>query len=273
MTEHMAIITVVYNNYDVLNDFLRSLREQINQSYHLFIADGSDVKKLIDTHDIYATVLPIKNHGYAYGVNAGLEAAIKNNIQSYCVINDDVFFQPDFVETLKISFKAHPGSLIGGKIYYASGFEYHKEKYQKTDQGNVLWYAGGTVDWDHALTKHHGVDEVDTGKYKSEEKTGFITGCLTCFDKDVINTVGFWDSKYFLYYEDADFCERAKQKKIPLVFDPTLKIWHKNAQSTEGAGSSVHQKFQKQGRLRFAMKYAPWWTKLHILKNYFLNRL
>ena len=273
MTEHIAIITVVYNNYEVLNDFLRSLREQINQSYHLFIADASDNKKPIDTHDIYAIVLPIKNHGYAYGVNAGLETAIKNNIHTYCIINDDVFFQPDFVETLKMSFKTHPKSLIGGKIYYAPGYEFHKEKYQKSDLGNVLWYAGGSVDWDHALIKHRGVDEVDSGKYESVERASFITGCLTCFDKSVIDTVGSWDIKYFLYYEDADFCERAKRKNIPLVFDPTLKIWHKNAQSTEGAGSAIHQRFQKQGRLRFAMKYAPWRTKMHIVKNYFLNRL
>ena len=130
MTEHIAIITVVYNNYDVLEDFLHSLRAQINQSYHLFIVDASDVKKPINTQDIYSTILPIKNHGYAYGVNVGLEEAIKNNIHTFCIINDDVFFQPDFVQTLQMSFKSHPRSLIGGEIYYAKGFEFHKEKYQ-----------------------------------------------------------------------------------------------------------------------------------------------
>ena len=273
MKHHIAIITVAYNNYSVLQDFIHSLRTQTNQSYQLFIVDASDKKKSLDFHDIYSSIIPIENHGYAYGVNIGLKAAITEGISKFCVINDDVYFNPDLIDNLLISFSKHPKTLLGGKIYYAPGYEYHKDKYAEKDKGNVIWYAGGTVDWDHALIKHRGVDEIDSAKFESEEKTGFITGCLTCFDKDVIDTIGFWDNGYFLYYEDADFCERAKRHNIPLIYDPSLIIWHKNAQSTEGAGSKLHQKFQKRGRLRFAMKYAPWRTKLHILKNYFLNRL
>ncbi len=64
------------------------------------------------------------------------------------------------------------------------------------------------------------------------------------YDKKIYEKVGKWDESYFLYYEDADFCERALKKQISLIYDSTIMLWHKNAQSTGGSGSSLHQKYQ-----------------------------
>jgi GT2 family glycosyltransferase len=96
---------------------------------------------------------------------------------------------------------------------------------------------------------------------------------LMLYDISVKKIVEKWDESYFLYYEDADFCERAKRKNIPLYYDPSIIIWHKNAQSTDGSGSSLHTKFQRINYFKFAMKYAPLRTKLHVLKNYFFTTI
>jgi GT2 family glycosyltransferase len=188
-------------------------------------------------------------------------------------MNNDVLFQSDFVDEILLSMAAHHGSLIGGKIYYAPGYEFHKDRYDKKDVGKVIWYAGGKVDWAHALTYHVGVDVVDQGQFDLELRTEFITGCLMCFDKQVIDTIGYWDEKYFMYYEDADYCERAKLKNIDLIYNPSIRLWHKNAQSTSGSGSEFHIKTQEKARVRYALKYAPLRTRFHIIKNYLLNNL
>lgn len=271
MTKHIAIITVVYNNYTILDEFCDSLRSQSIKNFHLYIADASSNKQPIDISDFPHTILPIENKGYAHGVNEGLKQAKSDGIEHFCVINDDVYFEKTFVADLEKSFQSHPKTVFGGKIYYASGYEFHKDRYESKDLGNVLWYAGGAVDWNHATTSHRGVDDVDQGQYNTEEKTDFITGCLTCFDKATLDAIGFWDEKYFLYYEDADFCERAKRENIDLWYTPEIRIWHKNAQSTEGSGSALHQSFQKKSHLKYALKYAPFRTKVHVLKNYFLS--
>ncbi len=272
MTPRLAIITVVYNNYDVLKDFFVSLEKQTNQNFHVFIADLSTKREVIPSGKVPFSLVECTNLGYAFGVNMGINYAIKEGLDHFCVINDDVFFKKDFVENIHHSFSVYASSLIGGKIYYAPGFEYHKERYTTADLGNVLWYAGGTVDWSHAITHHKGVDEVDRGQYNAPEDTEFITGCLMCFDKTVIDKIGMWDSNYFLYYEDADYSERARRAGITLRYDPKLVIWHKNAQSTDGAGSEIHQKYQERARNRYAFKYAPVRTKFHVLKNYFLKK-
>ena len=266
----IALITVIYNNYQVLDDLFASLKKQTDTAYHLYIADASSEKQTIDVASIPHTVIPIENKGYAHGVNAGLQQAIDDGCTQFCVMNDDIYFEKDFIASIIVALEKHPQSLIGGKIYYAPGYEYHTSRYNKQDEGNVLWYAGGTVDWSHATTHHRGVDEVDSGQYNKSGKTDFITGCLMCFDKEIIDAIGLWDESYFLYFEDADYCERAKEKNIRLIYVPEIIIWHKNAQSTDGSGSKLHERYQRNARFKFGMKYAPLRTKIHLFKNRFL---
>ncbi len=273
MNKKLAIISVSYENYSLLEDFLASLTKQINRNFHLFITDLSVVKKPILKKNFGLTVLTGENLGYAHGVNLGLKEAIRQGYELFCVINDDVFFKDDLVEKALSALGKHPQSIIGGKIYYAPGHEYHKERYDKKDLGKVLWYAGGEIDWDHMMIKHRGVDEIDKNQYDISSESEFITGCLMLFDKNVLNKVGFWNESYFLYFEDADFCILAKRVGLKLYYDPSLVIWHKVSQSTGGSGSTIHQKYQSKNKVRLGLKYAPLRTKVHLLKNYFLDSL
>lgn len=268
MKSNLAILTVNYNNYEVTRDFITSIRN-INKDIHIYVADLSSPIKEIQGENII--VIPTENKGYAFGINTGLRKAIQDGYSQFIAINNDTLVSPTFLEHTQKSINEHPASIIGGKIYYAKGYEYHKDRYAQKDTGKVLWYAGGILDWKNVYTTHKGVDEVDKGQYDSFDKTDFVTGCLMIFDNKVVDKIGYWDESYFLYYEDADYCERAKQNRIPLFYDPEIVIWHKNAQSTGGSGSSLHQKYQEQNRVKFGLKYAPWRTKIHLVKNIILK--
>lgn len=272
MPHRIAIITVVYENYTVLKDFIASLQSQTNKNFHLYCIDVSIHRYTVDYKKISGETVYAENKGYSQGINIGLKKAIEAGFSNFCLINNDVYFNKDFVDKVLISTFHHPSSIIGGKIYYAKGYEYHK-RYFKSELGKVLWYAGGSVDWRNALTPHRGVDEPDSGQYDKPQETSFVNGALIIFDKTVVDEVGFWEEKYFLYFEDADFCERAKRKGIKLFYDPSIVMWHKNAQSTGGSGSNIHQKYQEYSRLRFGLKYAPVRTKLHLIKNYIISKL
>ncbi len=263
---------MVYKNYTILTDYFASLDKQTDRDFRVYVADLTDEKQEFH-YPNYVTYVPGKNKGYAHGVNIAMKQAMEDGYDLFCVMNCDTLLAHSFIEHAKKTLDHHPDSLIGGKIYYAPGYEYHKDRYHKHDLGGVIWYAGGLNDWDNCLTLHRGVDEVDHGKYSSFGKTEFITGCLMCYKRSVARKLGDWDEEYFLYYEDADYCERAKRKKIPLYYDPSLVMWHKNAASTGGSGSGIHEKYQKRNQLLFGLKYAPFRTKLHLLKNAFSDFL
>ena len=272
MNHSLAIITTVYQNYDILQDFFASLEKQTNKKFKIFIADLSPIKKPILNDKLSLDLIEADNLGYAHGVNISIKKSINEDFTKFCVLNNDTFVKSDFVKNVFEAEEKNPNTLIGGKIYYAPGYEYHKSRYQKSDLGKVLWYDGGIMDWDNVFTKHRGVDMVDRGQFEKIEGTDFITGCLICFDKSVWDLVGPWDESYFLYFEDADYCVRCRKKGLKILYDPNIVLWHKVSQSTGGSGSSLHKKYQEKNRLVFGLKYAPWRTKFHLLKNYLINK-
>ena len=269
MSHRLAIITVVYQNYIILDDFFDSLCKNADVDFQLYIIDLSEQKKsIIPPSQLKVQMITGENKGYAHGVNLGIKKAMQDGINHFCIVNSDIIFSANFVQNVKQSLSDNPHSIIGGKIYYAPGYEYHKTRYQKINLGKVIWYAGGKVDWKNALTPHRGVDEVDKQQFDKKGETEFVNGCLMCFDKSVVEKVGLWNENYFLYFEDSDYCERSKRKKIKLFYDPSVVIWHKNSQSTDGSGSKLHQKYQRKNQLIFGLKYAPLKTKLHLIYNY-----
>ncbi len=268
MKNDLAIVTVVYQNYDVLKDFFKSLANQQDRSFFVYVVDQSKDIQTFEYEGVPYKVIYSENKGYSHGINIGLKEAQKDDFRHFLVLNNDVFFEADFVRKVLQSLERNKNAVIGGKIYYAAGYEYHHDRYKESERGKVLWFAGGYVDWKHALNFHRGVDEVDKGQYDNEKETDFITGTLVAFDRVVLDRVGYWDENFFLYFEDADWMERAKRQGIKLIYDPSIVIRHKVSQSTGGSGSDLHQKYQSRNQVRFALRYAPLRTKLHVLKNY-----
>src|SRR3989339_1320049 len=269
----IGLITVNYNQYKLTEEFLGSLLTVKDCSnISVFIADVSSKKvefRLTKKYPFEIKISSLPNFGYAYGINQGVKFFSESSIDKFCAINNDIIFDKDFVIEAEKSFQKY--DIFGGKIYYAPGFEYHK-KYKKDEIGKVIWYAGGINDWRNVYTHHKGVDMVDKGQFETVEVTDFITGCMLFFNKKIVNKVGLWNEKYFLYYEDSDFCERVKMAGFKLIYNPKVIIWHKNAQSTGGSGSSLHRKYQQKNRLIFGLKYAPFRTKLHLLKNFLFSK-
>jgi len=262
----LALIIVYHDHPEILKDFFESLRQTSNHNFTLFIADLSHKLRMKNNLDFAEQIIDGKNKGYSYGINLCLKAALKQGFTEFCVLNYDVLLAQNFISQVKKRFKQ--ADCFGGKIYYAKGYEYHKKRYVQKDLGKVLWYAGGKIDWNHATVAHRGVDEVDRKQYNKVEKTDFITGALLCFTKKVVDKIGFWDEKYFLYYEDTDYCVRAKKAGFELIYDPEIIIWHKNSGTTGGPGSQFHTKHQGRSRLLFGLKQAPFKTKIHLVKNY-----
>ncbi len=265
----LAIITVLYENYDVLDDFFSSLLRQTDADFHVYVVDLTPYEKRhpVIFPNTHFSLLFAENKGYAHGVNIGIAQANEDHLVENAIVNPDIIFSDDFVAQASRCIAAHPHSILGAKIWYAPGYEYHKEKYPNLDGEKVIWYAGGKIDWAHATTKHVGVDDIDHQMYDEEMVTDFATGCCILYDRYVYDQVGRWDEKYFMYYEDADYCLRAKEHNIFTLYTPSITLWHKNAQSTGGSGSDFHMRAMEKSRLRFGLKYAPWRTKLHLIKN------
>ena len=212
------------------------------------------------------------NLGFPQGNNLAIEHALKHGQPTYIVLlNNDTIVDSKFLQELVKTAQSHPtAGMVSPKIYFAPGREFFPESYTKEQKGNVIWYAGGGVDWANLDAFHHGVDELDRGQFDRQVISDFATGCCVLIPTAVLGRVGLLDPRYFLYLEDVDLSLRIREAGYDLVFSPNAKIWHVNAGSSGGAGSPLHTYYQTRNRLFFFLKYAhlcPWFVTPHTLRQ------
>lgn len=206
-----------------------------------------------------------ENLGFSGGMNTGIKFALEHESTHIVLLNNDTYVDRDFLLNLYEASKK--ADIISPKIYFAPGFEFHKNRYKNSERGKVIWYAGGKIDWQNVIGVHIGVDEVDSGQFNRQKEIDFATGCCLMIKKEVFEKIGYLDDNYFLYLEDMDFSVRAKNNGFKIVFEPTSVIWHKNASSAGGSGSSLQDYYFTRNRLIFAFKYAKLRTKFAVLRQ------
>ncbi|MBQ6154635.1 glycosyltransferase family 2 protein [bacterium] len=256
--DKIAIIIVHYNTNEDTLETLESL-ESVDTS-------GLKVKTyVVDNGSVPSLVLPSKwakkvrllrsdsNLGFAGGNNLGFETASREfDPEYFLLLNSDTLVQPDFLQKLYQALQHHPDwGLATPKMYFAPGCEFHRHDYGKKQQGHVIWFAGGSIDWDNLLTIHQGVDEVDRGQFSQEATMTFATGCCFLIRREILANVGVFDERYFLYYEDVDLSWRVRHHNFLLGFVPQAIIWHKNGGSAQGSGSDLQTFYQTRNRLLF----------------------
>jgi len=210
-----------------------------------------------------------QNLGFAAGNNVGIREAIKDGADYVCLLNSDTtvlnrFWEP-MIEFMEKNKKV---GVVTTKIYFAPGYEFHKNRYKKSEKGKVVWAAGGEIDWRNVIGKNRGVDEVDKGQFEKPAEVDFVSGCCLLASSEVWKKAGFLDEKYFMYYEDADFCQRVKKLGFRVFYVPGGKIWHFNAGSSK-VGGELQDYFLTRNRLLFGTRWAPWRTRLALFRESF----
>lgn len=266
----VSIVILNYNGRQILKQTLDSLIKNISPAVEIIVVDNNSsdgsVEYLKSLKRI-KTIFSKENLGFTGGNNLGIDYALKGGADYLLLLNNDVLIKDNFIKPM-VDFMAQNKKvgILGPKIYFASGFEFHQDRYSEKEKGKVIWYAGGKIDWANILASHRGVDEVDSGQYDQEGETDFVSGCCFLVRKEVFKEIGLLDNKYFLYYEDADFCLRAKKKGWQVFYFPKAKIWHLNAGSS-GCGGELQDYFTTRNRLLFGFRWASLRSKIAILRE------
>lgn len=273
--KNVFLVILSYKGHKDTHELLNSLQKVKTDGFlmNVVVVDNCpsdqikiDLKEFKDLnlHVIYNE----KNLGFSGGNNVGIKYSVKNNADYIVVQNNDTLVDPEYIKELIKSVESNDqiGAVVP-KIYFAKGYEFHKDRYKDEDLGKVIWYGGGYIDWKNVLGNHKGVDEVDKGQYDKEEETELATGCCILIKRKIIDEVLGYDDRYFLYYEDADLSQRIQGVGYKLFYAPKAVIWHKNAQSTGGSGSDLQDYFITRNRLLFGMRFAGLRAKAALIKE------
>lgn len=270
------LISIIIVNYDTTKltlECLDSLRNiKINDfTVNTIVVDNGSQKEFKVPARLQGDNLEIlrtdNNIGFTGGNNLGMSYAVEHyNPDYFLLLNSDTTVTKDFLNELFLSIQGDDRGIAVSKIYFEKGCEFHQKSYTKNKLGKVIWFAGGTIDWPNLTAFHRGVDEIDYGQFNNLSQTDFATGCCMLIKRELIEEVGILDKKYFLYLEDVDYSMRTIKKGYKIIFCPKSIIFHKNAGSTGGSGSLVHEYYQTRNRILFFLKYSPLRYKLTAAK-------
>lgn len=228
----IAIVTVNYNSPLSTIACIQSFEKQKknhNLVYYVVnngCTDNSD--KLID-QKIKATIIKSpKNLGFAGGNNLGLSRALSENCSHILLINNDATVSsPSFFEHLLNS----PYDISSSCIVSSSA-------------KNKLVDHGGMVDWLFGRNTHR----YDQGT------VDYVSGACLFAKSETFKKVGELDERFFLYYEDADYCLRAKKLGLTIGVLPNIFIKHHLSLSTDRLGKKKNL-ILAQSHLLFCIKH------------------
>lgn len=270
----IVVIILNWNNKELTLECLQSLQKikvpPKSQVSFLIVDNGSTDGSVRAIEARYKDIKIIenkKNLGYAEGNNVGMRYALGKGADYLLIVNNDLEVDENFlVQLIEAAKKEKKAGLFSPKIYFAPGYEFHKERYKETDKGKVIWYAGGIIDWDNILSPHRGVDEIDRGQYNKVVETDYTSGSCLLIKRAVLEKIGLFDKKFFMYWEDSDLSQRAKRAGWQVLYVPQAKIWHKVAASS-AIGSSLNDYYLTRNRLLFGLRYARLRTKFALFRD------
>jgi GT2 family glycosyltransferase len=187
-----------------------------------------------------------KNYGFAKGNNIGIQYALKAFNPDYILLlnNDTVVDRNFLTELVKLMESDGKIGIAGPKIYY----------YDFNGRSDVISFTGEDIIPEKGSGKRYGCGEIDSGQWDRQMEVDRLEGSCMLIRREVFERIGLLDEDYFLYWEETDFCIRAKKAGFKVVYCPKARIWHKVSAS---APSNLKLYFLTKNRFLFIAKNFP----------------
>lgn len=185
------------------------------------------------------------NMGFSGGMNVGMKAALGMGALWCWLFNYDATAEPEALSVLIDATQRYPeGGLFSPMVLNSS-------------DGSV-WFESGRVCFSRMRIEHRRSRAMDSQEIAFE--SSFLSGCALMIRRDVIESVGFFDERFFLYYEDADYCFRAGRAGFGRYVVPRARVRHEEKSRTN-VEKLYHLVFS--GLLYF-QKWTPWYWRPYL---------
>jgi GT2 family glycosyltransferase len=248
----LLVVIVNYRTAGLAVDCLRSLAPELAAigAARVVVTDnlsGDDsvarIRQAIDDNrwNAWASVMPLPaNGGFAYGNNAAIRPALEGDDKPQYVLlmNPDTVIRPGAVAELMKFMDAWPDVGIAGS---------RLEDPDGTPQVSAFRFHSVFSEFEHGIKL--GPVSTMLAKWRvapppSNEPcpTDWVCGASMMIRREVFEKVGLLDERYFMYYEEVDFCLKAKRAGLPCWYVPTSRVVHLVGSASEVSDARKHRK-------------------------------
>lgn len=210
----VSIVIPNWNGLQVLRPCLDSLASQTFRDCEVIVVDNASrddsVAVLRASYPQVRLLVQRSNLGYAGGCNVGIRAALGEIV---VLLNNDTEAEPTWLAELVAALDRHPeaGSAASRMMLYA-------------DRGKV--HSAGDLYRRNGLPDSRGVWQPYGPPWDEERYVFGGCGGAVAFRRAVLDEIGLFDERFFMYCEDVDLNWRAQLAGYRCIYAPTAVVYH-----------------------------------------------
>ncbi|WP_375514630.1 glycosyltransferase [uncultured Nostoc sp.] len=205
-------LIVNYYSTNLVLELINSIHKISHVNYKVIIINNSPDDDSIDNLKTeYVSIFDTEtNLGFGCACNLGLKWIYIQDPQAFVwIINPDAYLKENTLDKVKPFFESHPKiSILGTLIYTPTG---------------EVWFAGGSF-----ITKTGAI--ITQNKLKNMDVDyvccDWVSGCSLILNLNNFPECPYFDTAYFLYYEDVDFCLRYANQGHIVAINNKFSVLH-----------------------------------------------
>ena len=223
----VAVIIINWKKYDFTLNCIDSVLKSSYKNFKIILIDNESQNSFPDEINKSEKIQIIKNEnneGFSRANNQGIKYSIKNGFDYVLLLNNDTLIKNDLIYSL-----IQQSSTLNQKIIQPLILNY---------DGTKIWNAGGKIN------NFFGTFEtLKKGKsfknFKSDKNlTEWFTGCCVLIKSEIFNHVGYFDERFFAYYEDVDYSIRLKKMGYSIALMTNSYLQHYESASSKSINKS-----------------------------------
>jgi GT2 family glycosyltransferase len=220
MDVHLAIVILNWNQADLTLRCLASLEAAgaVACTEVLVVDNGSTDDSVAQIRAAYPDVTVIEtgaNLGYAGGNNVGIRRALEGGAEAVLILNNDTWVEPGCIEALQAALKADPAAGIATPLI------------TEMDAPERIWALGMALDGRTAsFTRLHAGEPVGRWRGQPPLPVDAASGSAMLATREVFERVGLLEERFFLYYEETDWCLRVRRAGYRILGVPSAVVQH-----------------------------------------------
>ncbi|MEZ4593421.1 MAG: glycosyltransferase family 2 protein [Chloroflexota bacterium] len=238
----VTILILNWNGRSLLQTCLPPLLHQTYANYHVVVVDNGSTDDSVafvqENFPQVQLILNEENLGFSRGTNAGLRQI---SADVAVLLNNDVLVQPNWLAELIRPFHQDPQiGIVGCKLLFPNG---------------TIQHLGAKLSYPLAHSHHFHYQEPDSGQITDLQDVPYVTGASLAVRQNVLQTIGLLDEAFHpFYYEEVDFCTRARASGFRVVVTPQAVAIHDES-ATMKSVSGLKLQTLHQNRLRYVLKH------------------
>lgn len=226
----LAIVILNYRTAKLVIDCLESLAGQIDpESDRIVIVDNASNDDSVSVIDAYIQsqdlahsihlITASNNGGFSAGNNFGIQLV---QAELYLLLNSDTLVRPGAVAELVSAAQSHPEiGMFAPRLEWPDGTPQHS-CFPVRIPSHEFFDSAGTGAIEKVLGhKGYALPISDAPSYAE-----WVSFAAVLVRRNVFERIGMLDAGFFMYFEDMDFCYRARQAGFEILYWPESRIVH-----------------------------------------------